>query len=436
MEWWITLIIIIGLLMAFFLSGMPVAFGFLSLNIIGLLVFMGGIDKLRLLIPSSFASIGHFALVVIPLFILMGEVLFQTGLGKLMVDNVAKWVGRVRGSLSLVTVTAGTIFAMMSGAGVAGVALFGSTMGPEMESRGYSKEMTYGPILGAACLAVMIPPSILIVVVATISQQSVGSLLIAAVIPGFIMAGLYAVYFLVRGWLQPHLAPSFSVPHITWGQRFKALAVISPLIGIIVLVLLIIFLGIATPSEAAAIGVTGAFILAAAYRKLTWEATRKALLGTIKVTAMVFMILLSASAFSQLLAFTGTIREMGMLATSLPVSPILIVVVMQVIMIIMGMFIDDFSIIMIATPIFFPVIRSLGLDPMWFGILMAVNMEMATITPPFGIFLFALKGVLPNATMGDVYRAGIPIFFLVLLLLVLLLFVPSLVTWLPTLMLG
>ena len=125
-----------------------------------------------------------------------------------------------------------------------------------------------------------------------------------------------------------------------------------------------------------------------------------------------------------------------MLATSLPVSPILIVVVMQVIMIIMGMFIDDFSIIMIATPIFFPVIRSLGLDPMWFGILMAVNMEMATITPPFGIFLFALKGVLPNATMGDVYRAGIPIFFLVLLLLVLLLFVPSLVTWLPTLMLG
>ena len=434
MEWWVVLIIIGGVLLSLFLSGIPVAFAFLILNIIGLMVWMGGVESISLLIPSAFRSIGIFTLVAIPLFIFMGEVLFHTGLAMLMVDNLAKWVGRIHGSLSLVSVGAGTLFAMMSGSAISGVAVFGSTLVPEMKSRGYSNEMIYGPILASGSLAVIIPPSIPVVIVATLSRQSVGNLLIAIVIPGFILAGLYAAYILARGRLQPHLAPAFAPPRITWGDRIKALAVLSPLGSLIFLVTGLIFLGVATPSEAAALGATGALVLAAAYRRLTWQAVKKALLATVKVTVMVNMIVMSAVAFSQLLAFTGAVRELGNLAIGLPVPPIVIVIAMQVVMIFMGTFIEDFSMIMISVPIFFPVIRALGLDPMWFGILMLVNLQMAIISPPFGLLLFTLKGVAPDATMADIYRAGIPILLLILILLALLLIFPQLVTWLPGLM--
>ena len=434
MEWWVALIIIGGVLLSLFLSGTPVAFAFLIFNIIGLMVWMGGVESISLLIPSAFRSIGIFTLVAIPLFIFMGEVLFHTGLAMLMVDNLAKWVGRIHGSLSLVSVGAGTLFAMMSGSAISGVAVFGSTLVPEMKSRGYSNEMIYGPILASGSLAVIIPPSIPVVIVATLSRQSVGNLLIAIVIPGFILAGLYAAYILARGRLQPHLAPAFAPPRITWGDRIKALAVLSPLGSLIFLVTGLIFLGVATPSEAAALGATGALVLAAAYRRLTWQTVKKALLATVKVTVMVNMIVMSAVAFSQLLAFTGVVRELGNLAIGLPVPPIVIVIAMQVVMIFMGTFIEDFSMIMISVPIFFPVIRALGLDPMWFGILMLVNLQMAIISPPFGLLLFTLKGVAPDATMADIYRAGIPILLLILILLALLLIFPQLVTWLPGLM--
>ncbi|MBI4286763.1 MAG: TRAP transporter large permease subunit [Chloroflexi bacterium] len=434
MDWWIVLIIVGGLLMAFFFSGMPVAFGFLSLNVIGILVWMGGIEQLRLLVPSAFASVGVFTLVVVPLFILMGEVLFQTGLVKLIIDALSKWVGRVRGSLSLIAIGAGTIFAMMSGSAVSGVAVFGSTLAPEMRTRGYRNEMIYAPLMAAGSLATMIPPSVLAVVVATLSQQSLGKLLIAGVIPGLLLAFLYAAYILGRCYIQPHLAPSFAPPKVTWGERLKGLLVIAPLAIIIFLVLGIIFLGIATPTESAALGATGSLILAAAYRRLTWQTLKKSFLGTVSVTAMVFSILISANAFSQLLAYTQVLSEMSALATSLPVPPIVIVIIMQLIMFIMGMFIDSFSMGMIAVPLFFPVIRVLGLDPLWFGLLMMVNMEAGTVSPPFGIVLFTLKGVVPDATMGDIYRAGIPVFLCIAVLLILVLLVPPLATWLPSFM--
>jgi len=434
MEWWVVLIIIVGLVLAFFLSGMPVAFAFLSLNIIGFAVWFGGIGGIQLLVPSAFSCIATFTFVCIPMFIFLGEILFQTGLASLMIDNLAMWVGRIPGSLSLVAIGTGTLFAMMSGSAVSGTALFGSTLVPEMRRRGYSKEMCYGPILGAGSLATIIPPSILVVVVATLSRQSVGGLLIATIVPGFILAGLYAIYVLVRARLQPHLAPAFAPSHITWGRRIKALAVISPASILIFLVLGLIFLGVATPSEAASLGATGALVLTAAYGRLTWSGLKKALWATLGVTTMVFMICMSAAAFSQLLAYTGVVKGLSSLAGSLPIPPILIVAAMQVVMIFMGMFIEDISMAMICIPIFFPIIRALGLDPMWFGILMLVNMEMAIISPPFGLLLFTLKGVAPEATMADIYRAGLPFILLILILLVTLIIFPTLVTWLPGLM--
>ena len=434
MEWWVILIIIIGLLLSLFLSALPVAFAFLFINLLGSVVWMAGASGLRLIVSTIPANIGSFTLVAVPLFIFMGEVLFRTGIAGLMVTALGKWIGGIRGSLALVATAAGTLFAMMSGSGMSGVAVLGSTLIPEMKSRGYSNQMSLGPVLGAGGLATIIPPSIAAVILATLANVSVGRLLIAGLLPGFVLAGLYATYILVRAHLQPHLAPLFVPPHISWGERFKSLAFISPMSLIIFLVLGLIFLGIATPSEAAATGVTGAFLLALAYRRLTWETIKKSVMETVIVSTMVFMIFMGSMTFSQILAYTGATSALVALAKGLPVHPIVVVIIMQLILIVLGCFIDTISIMMISVPIYFPVILALGLDPIWFGILMLVNIEMATISPPFGLHNFVMKGVVPDASMTDIILAGIPFFFMGLIVIGLMLVFPSLVTWLPRLM--
>jgi tripartite ATP-independent transporter DctM subunit len=320
---------------------------------------------------------------------------------------------------------------MISGSAVSGVAVFGATLVPEMRERGYGTPMIFGPVLGAGSLATVIPPSILVVIIASLSQQSVGRLLVAAVVPGLILAFSFFVYILVRARLQPHLAPPYVAEAVSWGERLRALGVILPLSVLILLVLGSIFFGVATPSETAALGATGVLVLAALYGRLSWAGVKSAFMATVSVTTMVFMIVMSSTAFGQLLAFTGVARELVDLAVNLPVSPIVIVLAMQLLLIVMGMFIEDISILLITIPLFFPIIRSLGLDEAWFGILMLINMQMAIISPPFGLLLFTLKGVVPDATLGEIYRSSFPILFILLAVLILLIVFPDLVTWLP-----
>jgi tripartite ATP-independent transporter DctM subunit len=277
----------------------------------------------------------------------------------------------------------------------------------------------------------VIPPSILVVIIASLSQQSVGRLLVAAVVPGLILAFSFFVYILVRARLQPHLAPPYVAKAASWGERLRALGVILPLSVLILLVLGSIFFGVATPSETAALGATGVLVLAALYGRLSWAKVKSAFMATVSVTTMVFMIVMSSTAFGQLLAFTGVARELVDLAVNVPVPPIVIVLAMMLLLIVMGMFIEDISILLITIPLFFPIIRSLGLDEVWFGILMLMNMQMAIISPPFGLLLFTLKGVVPDATLGEIYRSSIPILFILLAVLILLIVFPDLVTWLP-----
>ncbi|MBI4286388.1 MAG: TRAP transporter large permease subunit [Chloroflexi bacterium] len=435
MEWWISLIIIGGLLLAFLFSGIPVAFAFLALNMIGYWVFVGGAKSIQLLVPSAFGNIGIFTLVPLTMFILMGEVMFQAGLVKIVIDNLGKLMGRLRGSLSILGIASGTVFAMMSGSSISGVAMFGSTLAPEMKKRGYQSAMIYGPILAAGSLAMMIPPSNMAIIIATLSQQSVGAILIAIVIPGFILAGIYFTYIVVRCWLQPNLAPAFGLARISRGEKIRSVVVVMPMSLVIFMTLGLIFLGVSTPSEAAALGATGSFIVAALYGRLTWGTVRKTLWETVKVSAMIFTIVMSASAFSELLAYSGVIRELGRVATSAPVPPIVIVGIMMVVMLLMGCFIEALPMVMILVPIFFPVIRTLGLNPIWFAVLMMLNTEIGGLTPPFGIYIFTLKGVAPEVPMTELFRAAIPIFFLLLVEIILLLLIPPLTTWLPGLML-
>ena len=427
MEWQVALLIIFFSLIVLMATGMPIAFCFLLINVVGVFVFWGGETGLQHL---------TFSLLPVPLLILMGEVMFGSGIAPLMMGALDKWLGRVSGRLSLLAVSGGTLFSTMSGVSLASTALLGSVLVPEMEKQGYKKSMTLGPILGSAGLAIMIPPSGLAVLLGAIGEINVGDILIAIIVPGLLMAVLYATYIVLRCLLQPSLAPSYEVSSVSILEKLVATArYVLPIGFIVFLVVGVIFLGIATPSEAAATGAIGALILAAAYRRLTWEVLKKASWGTLEITVMLLMIIVGAKAFGQILAFSGATRGMIDVAAGLPVSPIVIVIALMVVVLILGCFMDPVAIIMITLPIFVPIILNLGFDPVWFAVIMLLNIEMATTTPPFGMNLFVMKGVAPpDTTMGDIYKAALPFLGCDLIVMILLVTVPAIALWLPGLM--
>ncbi len=431
MDWWAYLAIILAALTLLFLSGLPIAFSFTLFNFIAVYFWMGGSDSFALLTVSAFSSIVSFPLVAVPLFILMGELLFRSGVVAIVLDAVSKWVTGVRGSLALVSVGAGTLFGTMSGSAVSGVAVLGSTLAPEMRRRGYSKEMSLGPILGSGCLAMIIPPSVLGVLLGSLAQIPVGDLLISGVFPGLLLAALYATYITVRVRLDPSVAPETSETTYSWGERFRAAISISPIFIVTLMVWGVMLFGIATPSEAAAIGVIGALVVMAIYRRLHWPAIRKSLIDTVRITGMIFLIIISASAFSQILAYTGTTSKVISFASESGLSPMMILFGMMVTMIALGSFLDELALLMISIPIYMPVVNVLHFDQVWFGLMMLMTLEIATISPPYGLALFVLKGVVPDASMGDVWKASIAYMGLSILALALIFVFPPIATWLP-----
>jgi tripartite ATP-independent transporter DctM subunit len=431
MEWWGYLAVILGLLTVLFLSGLPIAFGFALFNLIGVMLWMGGPENFSLLAVSAFASIVSFPLIAVPLFILMGELLFQSGVVAIVLDCVGKWLTGLRGNLSLVAVTAGTLFGTMSGSAVSGVAVLGSTLAPEMRKRGYSKEMSLGPILGSGCLAMIIPPSVLAVLLGSLAQIPVGDLLIAGLIPGVLLAFGYAIYIIARVQVKRSLAPAIDEKRYSWGEKLRALGVMSPILIITLLIWGVLMLGIATPSEAAAIGVFGSLFVMALYRRLTWRAVRRSLLDTVKISGMIFLIIVGAAAFTQILAFTGTTSKIVSFASQPEFSPTLVLIGMMLTMILLGSFLDELALLMISIPIYMPVAAALQFDLVWFGLLMLLTIEIATISPPYGLALFVLKGVVPDASMVDVWKASIPYMAISTALLALIIALPEIATWLP-----
>jgi tripartite ATP-independent transporter DctM subunit len=434
MEWWGYLAVILGMLTVFFLSGLPIAFCFTLFNFIAIWMWMGGYDAFALLAVSAFSSIASFPLVAVPLFVLMGELLFQSGVVSIILDAVGKWIGGVRGSLSYVAVVAGTLFGTMSGSAVSGVAVLGSTLAPEMRRRGYSKELALGPILGSGCLAMIIPPSVLAVLLGSLGQIPVGALLISGIVPGLMLALAYALHIFLRLRFNPSLAPTESRTGTSTSTKIRALLSMLPVLIITLSVWGVMLFGIATPSEAAAIGVLGALLVMAIYRRLTWRAVKLALFDTVKISSMIFLIIISASAFSQILAFTGTSGRLVSFATESGLPPWAILVAMIATAILLGTFLDELALMMISIPIYMPVIKALAYDPVWFGLLMLLTLEIATISPPYGLALFVLKGVVPDASMVDVWKASIAYMMISTLVLAIIFVIPGLATWLPGLM--
>jgi len=358
LEWQLVLLLIFGSLMILMATGMPVAFCFMFINLVGMYVFFG-LTGLEQLIISMYRTLNTFILLPIPLFILMGEVLFHSGIAPVLIKTLDKWLGRLPGRLSLLAVASGTLFSTLTGTSLASVAMLGSVLVPEMEQQGYKKSMTLGPILGSGGLAMMIPPSALAVLCGAIAEISIGKILIAIIIPGLVMAAIYAAYIITRCWLQPSIAPTYVIPPIPLSKKLLATArYVIPQGIVIFLCIGVIFLGVTTPSEAAATGSIGTIILALCYRRLNWEVLKKAITGTISVTGMLFLIIAGATAFSQILAYSGASASLSALVTGLPVAPIIIIMVMQVVILFLGCFMDVVSIMMITLPIFVPVVLS------------------------------------------------------------------------------
>ena len=433
MEWELVLLLILGSLIVIMATGLPVAFCFLAVNLVCAWLLWGGSAGLQQFILSLFSSLTTFALLPLPMFILMGELMFHSGIGPLMLNALDKWLGRLPGRLSILAVGTGVLFSTLTGASLTSIALLGTVLLPEMERRGYQKPMTLGPIMGSGGLAILIPPSGLAVLLGAIGQISVGKLLMAIILPGLLLACIYTVYIILRGWQQPQLAPPYDLPASSLSEKIMAtLCYIVPLGFVIFMVIGLIILGIASPTEAAATGALSLMILTAAYGRLKWNVLKKSLAGTIKITGMIFLVIAGAKAFSQVLSFSGATRGLIEATLGLPIAPIFILVFMMAIAFFLGMFMDVVSLMMVSLPLFIPVINALKYDPVWFGVLLLINVEVAVISPPFGLSLFAMKGVTPaNTTMMDIYRAALPFVLLDVIAIALVIVFPQLALWLP-----
>jgi tripartite ATP-independent transporter DctM subunit len=435
MEWYESGGLLLGCVVAGMALGFPVAFTFMITNVIGIFVFSGGWPVLPQIADNATNLITSFTLSPIPMFILMGSLFFHTGLAIRVFDALDKLLGKIPGRLCYLTVIGGSLFSTLTGSTMANTAMLGSLLVPEMTRRGYSKKMSMGPILGTGGLAMIIPPSSLGVLLASIAQVDVGRLLIAGLLPGLLLATLYAVMITFLLWKNPESAPSYEVEPSSWGEKIYQICVnILPMGLVVFMVIGFIVLGWATPSESASFGVVGVVILAVARRVFTWTAFKTSLQGTIRVAGMVFFILMNSTVFSQLLSMSGASRGLVGWATGFEVAPLLILTAMFLVLIMLGMFMDQVSMMLITVPIFYPLAISLGYDPIWFSLIVLMSLEMSATTPPFGLLLFIMLGMVKETTLGEVAMAAAPYLFCDFILIIILVVAPGVALYLPSLM--
>jgi tripartite ATP-independent transporter DctM subunit len=435
-EWHWALLLMLGMLVVLLAIGVPVAFAFFFINFVGAWIFLGGDAGMIQNVRSMVGAVALFALAPIPLFILMGEIMFQTGMAARAIDAIDRLVTRLPGRLSVVAIASGTVFSALTGSSMANTAMLGSTLIPEMTRRGYQPVMSMGPILGTGGIAVLIPPSGLTVLLGSLASISIADLLIAGIMPGILLAALFVMYVVVRCSINPALAPTYDMPPMATWERWKPFVLyVLPLLGIFVVVVGSMLAGIATPTESAALGSVASVFSALAYRRLTLRNLWRSLEQTMRVSVMLFFIIAASITFAQILGFSGATGGMLQLVTSWKLGPYEIMFAMIAALLFLGCFIEPLSMMMLTLPFFMPVARAAGLDLIWFGVVMLVMLEVSFITPPFGLLLFVMRGLAPpGTTTATVYRAALPYFLLHILAVALILAFPFIATGLPKLM--
>jgi tripartite ATP-independent transporter DctM subunit len=425
-----------GSLFLLLLTGYPLAF-LVGGVAVGFIAWLWSPDALALVPQRMWNNMTQYLLAAIPLFIFMASMLEKSGLIEQIFDVAYKWLGRVPGGLAVATVAASTVLAAMVGVIGAAVVTMALVALPSMLRRGYSPVLAAGTVMAGGTLGILIPPSVLAIIYGLVANQSVGELYLGSVLPGLLLSGLYMLFSILYALINPKGAPRIPKEEApTWAERWRALRSIWAPLVLIFLVLGTIFLGLAAPTEAAAVGAFGAMMVAALHRKLSWQNLRLALEQTAKATAMVLWIIFGANAFVAFYVAQGGERYISELLLGTGLSPWGILILMQLILIILGMFLDWVGILLLAVPVFVPIIRDLGFDPLWFGVLYLINMQMSFLSPPFGYALFYVRGVAPQIPMGIIYRAAIPFLLLQLTGLVILMLFPGLATWLPGLVFG
>lgn len=435
MEWYTILISGIFILFALFLSGAPIYLAFLGAILIGIYIIIG---------PAGFPMFANSildtatttSLASIPLFILMGELLFRSGTMDVLFDSIDKLVGKVKGRQYVLVVVLSAVFGALSGVAMAVAAMLGRAIMPGMQERGYDRGIAAGLIIGGASLAPIIPPSLLAIIVGSLADVSIAKLLIAGVIPGLLIGGIFLVYTFIRIAINSSLAPENVTGErgeVTNWEKMIAIVKTLPFMIVMFSVMGFIMLGIATPSESAATGVVGSLITAAIYRKLSIKMIWASLLAAVTVSAMILVIMAMSKMFTQLLAFTGATSQLVNLVVNLGYAPIIMLLIMLAVPFILCMFIDTIAVILLTIPIYQPVVNALEFDPVWFWLLFLVNITLGAITPPFGYTLFAFKAVVPEMSISDVYRATWPFVALFIVGIMMIIVFPGIATWLPNL---
>ena len=413
--------------------GLPVAFSFLAINLLGAVVFLGGEAGLTQLARNSVGSVASFSLTPIPLFILMGEVLFHTGLAVKVIDGVERLIRQVPGRLAVVAVVAGTVFSAISGSTIATTAMLGSLMLPVMLSRGYHPAMATGPLMAIGAVDMLIPPSALTVLLGSLSGISISKLLIGGVVPGLLLSAAFVVYIVARVKLNPALAPATAVIEYRGWERLRPFfQYVVPLVSIFAIVVASMSAGWATPTESAAIGAFATMVLAGAYRALSLHALLGALRGTAAISGMILFIIVGATTFSQVLSFSGASNGLVELIAGLGLSPLQVIAAMLLLLVFLGLFVEQVSMMLITLPIYMPLVQKYGVDPVWFGVMFLICMQLGLLLPPHGLLLMTMKGVAPpQVTMLHIFQAVLPYIAMSLLLLALVFLVPAVAVWLP-----
>ena len=478
MTWYFALILLLGTVSVLMFMGLPVALAFFAANVVGTWLFISG-DIGLVLMPMEFHNAIKFTLVPIGLFLLMGEILLQTGVAFKAIGAIDKMIARVPGRLSIVSVIGGTVFSSLSGSTIANTAILGSVLLPDMMRRGYKPSIAMGPIMAVGGIAMLIPPSALAVLLASLAEQSVAKLLIAGIVPGVLMALLFFAYVIIRCTLDPSLAPAYEPDEealgapvhleIIWrrqpvwsgsyGGRMTRMInrllpfvlYILPLSTIFIVVVGSIFFKIAAPTEAAAIGCLAA--LGACYFFRVFKNTIrisgiegadfrfshiwKALIETAKINTMILFIIAGSLVFSQALANSGATDGLLQQVTALNLSALGVVIIMMAVLLFLGAFMDQVSMLLLTLPFFLLGSTSLqatfNIDVTWLMVLMLITMEISLLTPPFGLLLYVMKGVAPfDVTLGQIVLSALPFIVIELAVLALLIIYPEVATWLPS----
>ena len=426
-------LIMFGGLIACLLLGIPLAWSLGGVSVIVSLLLWGP-GGLMLIVYNTFGCMWSIVLVAIPLFMSMGILLERSGIAEALFETIHLWSGPLRGGIAMGVVVICAVFAAMTGVSAAATLTMGVIALPAMLRRGYDKSIALGSIAGPGTLGILIPPSIISILLALVGNMSVGKLFMAGIGPGILLAALFIAYIGIRGWINPKLCPRHPEKFTMKEKLISLKMVILPLL-IILAVLGSIFFGIATPTEAGSLGVAAVLMAVAIHRRFSWKLIKGVTVETFRITGLTMWIFYGAMCFSAVYARAGGAVFMSDLILGLGMGRWFILITMMGISFFLGMFVDPFAIIFILAPICFPIVKDLGFDPIWFGILFVINMQMGYVTPPFGYQLFYLKSVAPEGiTTGDIYKSVFPFIGVLIIGMALLMIFPQIALWLPNLM--